>query len=81
VTFALVIPFACIAGTLTTVALGLRLPWGVVDRLTFIVCAMPVAWGVAAVWVASDPRRLRPVLALSVVAALSYLSIQASSPL
>lgn len=66
-TFLLAVPFGVLASTLVTSAMGLLLPFGELDQLAFIVCIMPVVWGLVAFWLIMDTRRLRPVDRKSVV--------------
>jgi hypothetical protein len=75
VTFFLVVPFGVMASTLVTTAAGLLLPFGDLDQVVFIVCAVPVVWGVVACWLTIDAHRLRPVLSLAALSGASLLTI------
>lgn len=74
-TFLLAVPFGVVASTLATSATGLLLPFGELDQLVFIVCVMPVVWGLVAVWLIMDTRRLRPIVSLVALSGLSLATI------
>lgn len=74
-TFLLVFPFGVVASTLVTSAVGLLLPFGELDQLAFIVCAVPVVWGLVAFWLTMDVRRRRPIVSLGALSGLSLLII------
>lgn len=76
-TFLLVVPFGVATSILVTSAAGLLLPLGELNQLVFIVCVMPVVWGVLAVWLTMDERRTRTVLSLVVLSGASLLTILA----
>lgn len=77
VTLLLVVVLGVVASTLITSAVGLLLPFGELDRMVFIVCVMPVVWGLTAFWLTVDARRLRPIVSLIALSGLSLLSILA----
>lgn len=75
VTLLLVAVLGATSSILLTSAVGLRLPFGELDQMVFIVCTMPVVWGLVACWLTMAARRARPVISLVALSALSLLSI------
>ncbi|MQA92357.1 MAG: hypothetical protein GEU90_19375 [Gemmatimonas sp.] len=76
-TFLLVVPFGAVASTVVTGAAGLLLPISELNQLVFIVCVMPIVWGLFAYRMLAAPSRRRSVLSLAALSGLGLVTILA----
>ena len=67
--FLLVMLVAAIASLLGTMGLSRLFPIGEIDRMAFVIIALPIVWGTLAYVVCASPRVDRPLVLLTLVGA------------